>query len=412
MAEPSPIASSDAALRPLGAGGQRVVEAYPQIAAHLRRARSPAHAALFAQPVPDRDRAAIDWYAEGTGEAVPLDRLDAAERETAEQRLAALLADVEAEATALQESPREGDRLLGDMLRLAMRVPDRSWVRVRGGQPMLVGWGHEIGGQSIGPELLTRPTERRPGPMAVLMPPVAAPRAWPRWLPWWLAALLALLLLLLLLLLWRDPWRWFALAPPACIAEPTGLAVLDERRREEARTAALRAELAGLQLEAGQARLACPPIRRQAAAPPQPEPPRPNEDLERARREGAREGNVQVVLAWDDRNDLDLAVICPDGTRIFFENRRGCGAELDVDMNVAGGPRPITAQPVENITWAGDPPAGQYRIEVTNYARNPGGPAVSPFRVTIRRPGQPDQVLRGQARPNQTVAVGGFRWPP
>jgi uncharacterized protein YfaP (DUF2135 family) len=119
-----------------------------------------------------------------------------------------------------------------------------------------------------------------------------------------------------------------------------------------------------------------------------------------------------VVLAWDDRNDLDLAVICPDGTRIFFENRRGCGAELDVDMNVAGGPRPITSQPVENITWAGDPPPGQYRIEVTNYARNPGGPAVSPFRVTIRRPGQPDQVLRGQARPNQTVAVGGFRWPP
>lgn len=411
MADPTAIASTDAALRPLGAGGQPAVEAWPQIAAHLRRARGPDHAALFAEPVADRGRGTIDWYAAGEGEAVPLDRLDPAARAAAEARLAALFRDIEAEAAALKESPREGDRLLGDMLRLAMRVPDPSWVRVRGGRPVLVGWGHEIGGRSVGPELLTKPTERRRGRMPVLMPPIPGAPLWPRRLLWWLAALLALLLLLLLLLLWWDPWRWFSLARPACLADPAGLALLEERRQEEGRTRALQAELARLSLEAGQARLACPPIRRQAEAPP-PEPPRPNEDLERARREGAREGNVQVVLAWDDRNDLDLAIICPNGQRIYFENRRACGAELDVDMNVSGGPRPISARPVENITWAGEPPSGQYRIEVTNYGRNPGGPPASPFRVTVRRPGQPDQVLRGQARPGETVAVGGFRWPP
>lgn len=411
MADPTAIASTDAALRPLAAGGQSAVEAWPQITAHLRRARGPEHAGLFAEPVADRGRGTIDWYAAGEGEAVTLDRLAPEARAAAEARLAVLFRDIEAEAAALRESPREGDRLLGDMLRLAMRVPDPSWVRVRGGQPVLVGWGHEIGGRSVGPELLTKPTERRRGPMAVLMPSLPGVPLWPRRLLWWLAALLALLLLLLLLLLWWDPWRWFVLARPACLAEPTGLALLDARRQEEGRTRVLEAELARLRLEAGQARLACPPIRRQAATPPT-EPPRPNEDLERARREGAREGNVQVVLAWDDKNDLDLAITCPNGQRIYFENRRACGAELDVDMNVTGGPRPISARPVENVTWAGDPPSGQYRIEVTNYARNPGGPAASPFRVTIRRPGQPEQVLRGQARPGETVAVGGFRWPP
>lgn len=402
----APIAATDAALQPLAAGAQRAIDAHPQITAHLRRARGPEHAALFAEPVPDPDRGSIDWYGPGAGEAVPIDALPPADRAAAEARLAALVADIEAEARALKESPRPGDRLLGDLIALALRVPDRSWVRVQDGRPLLVGWGHAAGGRSIGPELLTRPIERRPARMAVLMPPGATTPAWRRHLPLWLAALLALLLLLLLLLLWRDPWRWFALAPPGCEAEPAGLAALAERRREEERGRALAADLARLHLEAGQRRLACPPVR--AEAPP---PPR-SEDLDRARRQGAREGRVQVILAWDDRNDLDLAVICPDGTRIFFENRRGCGAELDVDMNVAGGPRPITDRPVENITWAGDPPAGQYRIEVTHYARNPGGPAVSPFRVTIRRPGQPDEVLRGEVRPNQTVAVGGFRWPP
>jgi hypothetical protein len=50
-------------------------------------------------------------------------------------------------------------------------------------------------------------------------------------------------------------------------------------------------------------------------------------------------------------------------------------------------------------------------VEVTNYSRNPGGPASSPFRVTIRRPGQPDQVLRGTASPGQTVRVGEFTAP-
>lgn len=410
MAETSLIATTEAAaLRPLAVGGQTVIGSVWQITAHLRRARGPDHAALFAEPTADATRGIIDWYGPGEGEAPPLASLPPDARAAAEARLAALFADIAAEAAALKASAREGDRLLGELLSLAVRVPDPSFIRVRGGTPVLVAWGHEAGGRSVGPELLDKPTELPPPRFPILFPPRAAAvprRAWP-WLL--LAALLALLLLLLLLLLWRNPFGWFAMAPPDCRLDPAGIALVEQQRRETDRFVHLQEDLAAARRALGEARLACPPVRPRAAAPPPPAPR--NEDAERARRQGGREGQVQVILAWDDRNDLDLAVTCPDGTRIYFENRRACGAELDVDMNVEGGPRGISSQPVENVTWPSAPPPGRYRIEVTNYSRNPGGPASSPFRVTIRRPGQPDQVLRGTASPGQTVRVGEFTAP-
>lgn len=408
MADTSLIATTEAAsLRPLAVGGQTVIGSVWQITSHLRRARGNDHAALFAEPSPDAARGTIDWFAEGTGEAPPLAALAPEARAAAEARLAALFADITAEATALQASAREGDRLLGELLLLAMRVPAADYVRVRGGRPVLVGWGHEAGGRSVGPELLERAADLKPLPQPILFPPSrqqVGPRRWP-WLA--LAALLALLLLLLLLFLWRNPFGWFVLAPPSCTADPAGIALLDDQRQQTDRFVHLQEDLARARRALGDARLACPPIRRQAASPPAPpQPPPRNEDAERARREGAREGNVQVILAWDDQNDLDLAITCPGGQRIYFENRRACGAELDVDMNVIGGPRPVSPRPVENVTWPAAPPPGRYGIEVTNFSRNPGGPAASPFRVTIRRPGQPDQVLRGTAQPGQTVRVG------
>ena len=397
-------------LHPLSVGGRPAIESFPQIAAHLRRARSPDHADLFAEPVPDRDRGVVDWYAAREGEVGPLDSLPPEARVAAEAELDRLVADIEAEAAALQASAAESDRLLGQAIATALRVPDRSFVLTLAGRPVLVGWAHEENGRSIGPEALRRPIERAPGRMPILFPAVPDRRA--LWRRVWLALglVFAALLLLLLLFLWRDPWRWFALPAPACLPDPRGLVALEERRQWEDRAIGLRKELMRLARQVGEARLACPPIPA-AALPPRAEPPQPNQDAERARREGAREGHTQIILAWDDVNDLDLAIVCPDGTRLYFENRRGCGAELDVDMNVAGGTRPISRTPVETVTWAAEPPPGSYRIEVTHYGRNPGGPQSSPFRVTIRRPGEPDRVLRGEAGAGQTVVVGTVRLP-
>ena len=86
--------------------------------------------------------------------------------------------------------------------------------------------------------------------------------------------------------------------------------------------------------------------------------------LERLAREGGKSGVVQISLAWDDYNDLDMHVFCPSGERIYFNNRKSeCGGELDVDMNV----RPKSKTPIENVVWTDQAPDGEYKIGVHFY---------------------------------------------
>ena len=154
----------------------------------------------------------------------------------------------------------------------------------------------------------------------------------------------------------------------------------------------------------------CPPI--QPPAPPErqaalPSPP-PSADEQRAQRRGAQGGKMQVILAWDDRNDLDLRIVCPDGTDINFIRRNACGGTLDVDAN--GDVNSLTDTPVENVFFA-EPQPGAYRIIVDPYGMRVR--PSTPFRVTIRRDGRPDEVISGTAvngRHNQQV--GQFRVDP
>ena len=60
-------------------------------------------------------------------------------------------------------------------------------------------------------------------------------------------------------------------------------------------------------------------------------------------RERAKVGDVMLTLASDNRCDLDLHVICPNGNHISYHNKQGLGKNgggyLDVDMNVNGESR-------------------------------------------------------------------------
>lgn len=99
---------------------------------------------------------------------------------------------------------------------------------------------------------------------------------------------------------------------------------------------------------------------------------------------GARSGDVQVSIAWDNFNDIDVHVmveaVAPRRgiSMINFSNRRGaCGGWLDVDQNVV----PMTAAAVENVFWAsGAAPYGRYTVYVHQF-RNWGGP--DPTRVHV-----------------------------
>ncbi|WP_137124503.1 hypothetical protein [Roseomonas sp. HF4] len=418
-----------------GVGGQLSVQHWEQLTQYLRRALSPRHAALFAEPNPDPERGSIDWYAPGAGTAVPLPQLDPDAQQAALATLMPMVAEIQAAAAKLHGSANEGERFLGELLRLALEIPDQSAIRVRDGVPVLAPWGHTTAGAGARRELLVRMMPQPAAPMAILGPPAAVAAARARVWPWLLALLLMLLALLLALwLLWRDPFGWFPPPVAQCVPAEGEVARLDALREEEAREGALRAELARIVAEAGERRLLCrapeppprPPEPPRAPEPPRPpEPQRPperpeppprqppppeqrNPDLDRADRQGARRGRTQVILAWDDRNDLDLAVICPNGQRIDFRNRAACGGSLDIDQNAQGGP--ATRNPVENVVFDQDPAPGRYRIVVDYFDRRDG--PNTPYRVTVRREGQPDQVITGTAREGvREQVVGEFTVP-
>ncbi len=109
---------------------------------------------------------------------------------------------------------------------------------------------------------------------------------------------------------------------------------------------------------------------------------------ERLDREGARSGDVQISLMWDNYNDLDLHVVCPSGERIHGGNKLSqCGGELDVDANV----RPDTKKPVENVVWDDDTAqAGEYQVYVHHYKKHKKRRTKDPtkFKVIVNNIGE------------------------
>ena len=121
-------------------------------------------------------------------------------------------------------------------------------------------------------------------------------------------------------------------------------------------------------------------------------------DRQRARAIGASGGLLQVILAWNDRNDLDLHIICPDGGRIYYgAPEHPDGARLDHDANAASAP--ITNRPVESVVWHRSAMPGLYRIIVDPYLMRAS--QTSSFRVTVLHNGRVILRDKGIARKDQ-----------
>lgn len=95
-----------------------------------------------------------------------------------------------------------------------------------------------------------------------------------------------------------------------------------------------------------------------------------NTEMERRlKRAGAKTGDIQVSISWNNYNDIDVWLEHQDATSkitnvINWMNRSVGMGFLDVDMNY----RPQTNQAVENIYWAeGEAPFGVYNIYLQNY---------------------------------------------
>ena len=94
----------------------------------------------------------------------------------------------------------------------------------------------------------------------------------------------------------------------------------------------------------------------------------------------AGSGDIQITLAWNGYNDLDLSCTEPGGTLINFENRLSAsGGNLDVDMNAT----PRSKYPFENLFWpTSKAPRGKYSVYANFYRQHTK--SAEPVHYTLR----------------------------
>jgi len=93
-------------------------------------------------------------------------------------------------------------------------------------------------------------------------------------------------------------------------------------------------------------------------------------------------GDVQVLLSWDNYNDLDLICEDPNGNTVFFKNRSvPTGGQLEIDMNVE---YPDNIKPIENIFWQkGTAPKGTYNVYLLYFKRHTNIKD-TPYKITVK----------------------------
>jgi len=384
----------------------------------LRAEVSPEAGALFAEPIADPTRGVTHWHVLSPNEPKPLHALAPQEREALLARFGTIAADIQAYAERLAAAGGEPNLRLAHALRTAVATSGQNaqlWSL--GGAPVLTGWGRRrVGAAAAAPAILTRDAEPTgaaaesrgrpfiPGLTRVFSPSAPARRlqapsgsSWPmdwlkvvwlRWLPFWL--LIAAILYNLL---------------PACgIDLPLlrGLSRCDgadgkddlDGRNEALRRAVFEEQkrLAALCAE-----------RRPRAQTEHSAPPNIDKTKERLEDNQLKSGRLDITLAWDGREDLDLHVRCSDG-HLFFKQKNACGGVLDHDANVR---EPIVEHPVEHATWERDPPPGAYQVSVTMASRNGSPERPTPFTVLLRSGGK-EQVFHGVVNGSEESVVTAF----
>ncbi len=402
----------------------KLAQQYEQLVDLLARRLSPAHAHLFAEPVPvavaGTGRPGFAWFASVDGDVRPVTALDPAAAKTLRDTAARLVSEIGAFADDLE---REGDasRELARLLRDALVVPDPDNLWSVDGQPVLVVWGYRRtgtdgsavprGGAAItaSASAVEPPSGSRPAAEELVADTGGAPepragRARASARPALLAPVLWLVFVLLLGVLadrllracaLGDVWPiWLRVAlpdhcpAPSVALDPDGSAILAaiQTTGDGIRAAELALTRRALTCEAS-CPLPAPAPRRAALESPPVVPQVIPPDLERRLTGIERGQGLELTLAWEGASDLDLQVVCPDRTRISFERRASCGGRLVADQNERGGNR--TSRPVEHVIWDEVPaPEGRYGVEVGLFARHGEARPEVPFQIVLSRRGQ------------------------
>lgn len=183
--------------QPLGADGNPVYQAAPQLRAAIKRTLGEEVANLFAIPQRSEDGNRIDWYAPGGGSVVPWSSATPEEQRQAKEQLWAARERINETGRRMQSQQESERQVFGRLLEHVTSVPNEGHVQLVDGRPVMTFWGfHEHGARPDHDALSLLPVMEpdTAGTAAELADAEAGRRF--RW--WWL--LLPLLLLLLLLL--------------------------------------------------------------------------------------------------------------------------------------------------------------------------------------------------------------------
>jgi hypothetical protein len=104
-------------------------------------------------------------------------------------------------------------------------------------------------------------------------------------------------------------------------------------------------------------------------------------------------GAFSATLTWSSTADIDLNVIEPNGSRVYYANKNGPTTRLDVDDTNGFGP--------ENIFLHSAPLAGVYRVYIVHFGQSV--PTTSTIQIVVNR-GQPNEQTRVITRISSTAS--------
>ncbi|MGI0524789.1 hypothetical protein [Rhizobium giardinii] len=392
-------------MRPVGTPAERSL---PRLEAVLGREFKDRIGMRLAEPIERRDGAGIDWYVDNENDEALARLKDLPEDLAAyyKKRFDADVATIGEAARSYEARNDQAARSTAAALRNAICYPgeDHLWVMgdARSGKASVVvtAWGYEprtselTGSHAINrrerffPDSAQVLIDQTPTTSeAVLAKAIAMER--PRSLISMLTAALWVVALLLPLII-----GWMLL--PACgLKVPFMQSYIygwgDGAFCKQLPNAQIQlgsslvdtstAELTGLKDQLRTKIFQCVRVAQAEAA----TPPSQDEHLIQAEGLDVDPNETSVSLTWNNTNDLDLYLVCPDGVRVPLEGSR-CGFRHKIDKNQTGSS--LVADPVEYIRLEnGVLQSGTYKVEVVYFSNNPPSPLATPFTVSLRRNG-------------------------
>ena len=429
MTETIITTTSTEGLTPLGSTPQR---SFDLIYGTVRSILTDQHANLFSEPVATQYSDKLDWYAAVDGTPRHLNDLNEEEINDVTSLLDRLIADISAKATELLNRDNLDDQRLGEALSNAINFPGTNSIYVIGKkdtlQPIIINWAWVADNQrpvagdlsDVKKKPLTTPQANVTIPAGTLaghdntFSPILND-AKERFSLWWLIWIGWLILFLMisgiLYLIFEACAINPKLFPNYCSTPNSELTNINRQSQ------ALRNQIASVEREIGIARRTCysqslkpedlsnlfelpseliPPDVPQEPSPPEPRRSEPNEFNVRREATNAQTGDLTFSLIWNSQDDLDIHVICPSGSEIWFRQTTACNGYLDVDSNSSTGD--LTPSPIENIYFI-NPVRGTYRVKV-RYFKPRTRVQARPFQLQITDSGA-SQTLNGSVSTQQ-----------